>query len=179
MIQCINSFSQVKIKPKSLVVLDIDDTILNFPSIRKGWWTDTFNNYYEQEQDYDRAEELALNDWVNIIANDKAQLLDPINFETFLNKIREQNCELILLTARNDKLRELTKKHLADCKLDIPHNKIYHNRNKGKKLLELVKNVYNNVSQIIFVDDLESNLNDVEDTFLSYSYDIVLYHINH
>lgn len=179
MFQCINSFSQIKIKPKSLIVLDIDETILKFPSIRKGWWVETFSKYYEQEQDYEKAEELALFDWENLVINDKAQLLDSDNFETFLDDIKVNECELILLTARNDRLKELTKKHLIDCELDISSHRIYHSRNKGNKLLDLVSNVFTNISQIILVDDLESNLLDVQKSFMGTVFDINLYYIEH
>jgi hypothetical protein len=67
MIHSINSFSQIKIKPNSLVVLDIDDTILHFSTIKKGWWTETFNKYYEIFENYDEAKKLAYHDWENLV----------------------------------------------------------------------------------------------------------------
>ncbi len=179
MIQRINSFSQIKINPKSLVVLDIDDTILNFPIIKKGWWKNTFNKYYEIHRDYDKADELALNEWENLIINEKANVLDSDNFEKFIDEIKKNECELILLTARNDRLKESTKKHIEDCDLDIPSHKIYHDSNKGVKLFELVSNIYVNIMEIIFVDDLESNLLDVKYSFLNTKFNINLYHIQH
>jgi hypothetical protein len=167
------------IKPRTLVVLDIDETILKFPSIKKGWWTETFNRYYEIYLDYNKAEEKALHDWENLVIKDKAQLLDSDYFESFINKINDSNSELILLTARNDKLKELTKKHLIDCDINIPSHRIYHDRNKGKKLLDLVTNIYTNTSQIIFVDDLESNVINVHETFSGTLHNINIYLIDH
>ena len=53
MIKHINTFSQINpIKPKTLVVLDIDETILRFQQIDNKWWDDTYTRllpYYKEK----------------------------------------------------------------------------------------------------------------------------------
>jgi hypothetical protein len=52
MINHINSFSKINpVKPNTLVVLDIDDTIMSFSNIHKEWWNETYTNlyYYDKE----------------------------------------------------------------------------------------------------------------------------------
>jgi hypothetical protein len=83
------------------------------------------------------------------------------------------------LTARTDRLKELTNKHLIDCDINILSHRIYYDKNKGHKLLQLVSDIYKNVSKIIFVDDLKSNIIDVQNSFLNTRFDINLYHIDH
>jgi hypothetical protein len=180
MFKCINSFNQVELLPNSLLVFDIDETIMSFEDIDEGWWKKTFDKYYEQTQDYDMADELSLREWVDHISNSKPKVLDEFNFIFLVELAKQNDCEIIMLTARRKFLFDITISHLAHCKVDIDSDSVYFNENKGTELLNIVTNKYPNISNIIFIDDIEHNLINVANTFAPYNkYTLDLYKINH
>jgi predicted methyltransferase len=82
MIKHINSFSGISpIKPNTLVVLDIDDTIISFPNIHKDWWNETYTNlyYYDKQNAYKQTNLL----WLDRIVKSKPSLIDKKNFNKF------------------------------------------------------------------------------------------------
>ena len=180
MIKEINSFSKIKYpKSNTLVVLDIDETILSFNEIDNKWWNDTFSKLLPiyKENTYQQAELI----WTEHVTKIKPQLLDSENFNKFFYQ-NINNCEIIFLTARNENISELTIKHLKDCNFDIHPSRIFYSRNKGEKLKEIVLNIFPDIQHILFVDDLEENLLNVLSTFnqseLS-KYNLELYKIKH
>lgn len=180
MIIPINSFNQVQLVPNSLIVFDIDETVISFEDIDEGWWKRTFTKYYGLTNDYDSADELSLKEWVNHITNSKPQLLDEVNFINLITQAKEINCEIIMLTARRKFLFDITIAHITHCKIDIDSDSIYFNENKGKELYDIVMGKYPNHENIIFIDDVESNLQDVANTFSNLDqYTLQLYKIDH
>ncbi len=180
MIIPINSFNQVQLVPNSLIVFDIDETIISFEDIDEGWWKRTFDKYYTRTNDYDLADELSLNEWISHISNSKPQLLDEINFIKLITQAKELKCEMIMLTARRKFLFDITLSHITQCNIDIDSDSIYFNKNKGKELYDIVTNKYQSFENIIFIDDVESNLEDVANTFNNLEqYSLQLYKINH
>ncbi len=178
MIRTISSFKNIFLKPNSLVVLDIDETILGFNTIGKNWWKNTFNNYLMASNDPDLAEKLALYDWMKLVKKTQPIKLDSKNLDIFLEKVSNANCEVLILTARNLILKDLTLNHLSS--INIEYSEIVHDKNKGKKLLDLVNTKYNNYNNIIVVDDLVENLEDIKYNFKKYSkYNLDLYNIVH
>ena len=181
MINNINSFSEI-IRPKSntLIVLDIDETIINFPLIDKDWWDKTYDKLlpiYKENTQY-QTELL----WNNYISNIEPRLLDSVNLINFINKSSKNNCQIILLTARDKSISKLTIKQLLKCGFSVHPSRIYYNKNKGIELKHIVQNIFPDVKDIIFVHDLYENLINVHSTFncskLS-KYNIILYKIKH
>lgn len=180
MIIHISSFNQVELIPRSLLVFDIDETILSFEDIDEGWWKKKFSKHYNQTQDYDLADELSLKEWITYIENIKPQLLDQINFIKLLNLAKETNCEIIILTARKKFLFDATISHLTHCNINIDCESIYFNENKGEELYNIVTQKYPTIKNIIFIDDLISNLVNVQNKFKQCpNYTLRLYNINH
>lgn len=181
MIKHINSFNQIRIITKSLIVLDIDETIMAFPNITKIWWKDTFDKNFANTSNKKLAESLTIEDWKNHVSQNNPYLLDENQFNKFMKKINQTNCELVLLTARNKKITDLTHKHLYHCNIDINRNNVFHNENKGEALANII-NMYPEINNIIFVDDFEKNLLSVKNKFsqdrLSH-YNLSLYKISH
>ena len=66
---------------------------------------------------------------------------------------------MILLTARDPSLRAITEENLASCGINIQSDKIHFNEEKGKALREIIQT--GGYSKVIFVDDIEKNLEDV------------------
>jgi hypothetical protein len=183
MIININNFSQIKpLKSNTLIVLDIDDTIMSFKNIDKTRWNDIYNTYLSYYKDDDKAYKKSEILWTKHISKSKPKLLDEHNFINFLGKISKNNCELIFLTARNKNISDLTMDQLSECGLNINPSKVFFSRNKGIELKNIVEQKYPNVKNIIFVDDLEGNLVNVQlefNTSKHSKYNLDLYKINH
>lgn len=180
MIKYIDTFSKITLPmSNTLIVFDIDETILSFIDINKKWWNDNYERLLPiYKENTDEQVELL---WIDYVSKNKPILLDEYNFKFFLNSIRYK-CEIILLTARNEKIYELTIKHLNECKLNIHPSRIFFSKNKGKKLQDIVNNIFPNIKNIIFIDDIEENLISVLNVFnkkeLS-KYNLELYKIKH
>ncbi len=181
----INSFIEVQIKEKALIVLDIDDTILGFDGIDDKWWIDRINYYMGKSYDYKTADSMALTDWINFIKVNKPKLLDKINFLEFIKKSRDLNCEIVLLTARKKCYEEMTLQHVKDLDIDIDSDKIYFNENKGLELKSILNNRYPDFNKVIFIDDNIKNISNVKSFFenlkttSSLDYELDLYKIYH
>ena len=160
MFTTIKSFEDININniSKTLILCDIDDTILHFPEINKIWWHDKTNYYYNQHESNELEKKQALNDWITYITIKNPMITDS-SLYNFIS-----NYNIVFITARNSYLKDLTQKHFnhLDIKFD---NNIYYTsgENKGiyikNNLLHLIKKYTN----IIFIDDLEHNLIDVYD----------------
>lgn len=181
MFQQINSFNQILITEKSLVVLDIDETIMAFPSITKSWWRETFEKYFAETNNKKQADNLTLHEWRSHVAKAKPYLLDESKLKKFFKDIENKSCPLVLLTARDKSMEEITRQHISHCELDITHEQIIHDENKGDALAEIVQS-YPEISSIIFVDDYEKNLQSVQTRFTQpdlSNYQVQLYQIAH
>lgn len=177
----INSFSQINsIKPNTLVVLDIDETLITFHQVNTEWWDNTYNKLLPsyKENTYTHVELI----WTDHVSNNNPILLDKDNLSNFLENIQRKNCELILLTARDKSISSLTVKHLKFCGLDIHKSRIFYNRNKGDELKYIVTTMFPYIQDIIFVDDLEDNLINIQNAFNNNElskYNLKLYKIKH
>ncbi len=143
----INNFSEIEILPNSLVVLDIDETILTF--------------------DYKSRE---FNTPIK---------LDSKNLDDFIKTCKKSGCKIILLTARLIRQHDETVRNLKDIEFRINPDNIFYNTKKGDKLLKIVMDKYQDIENIIFVDDLFSNVKDVESVFCFTQYKLNLYWIEH
>jgi hypothetical protein len=183
MIKHINSFSEINtIKPETLLVLDIDDTVMSFPDISKKWWSETYHKFinenYNKENAYNKTNSL----WIDYIIKSKPILNDEKNFLNLLEQISINKCDLIFLTARDNSLSELTVKQLNECNLNVNPMKIFYSKYKGNELEYIIKIIYPNIKNIIFVDDLLDNLKDVAYKFNNpklFKYNLELYKIKH
>jgi hypothetical protein len=177
MIRTISKFHQIKIIPKSLVVLDIDETIIKFQDVDKKWWKNKFNKYYRLCKDYDLADRMAHKDWIKLVS-----VIDPIlvdeNIHDWITLIKNNDCPLILLTARSNILCELTSQHLNKVNLNIEKDRIYFNENKGDELYKVAHDLYPEIENIIMVDDLESNLVDIKEKLSQTRFNLHLYNMN-
>ena len=70
----------------------------------------------------------------------------------------------------NNKLEQLTVKHLLDCNINI--SDIYYSHKKGN-VVNQIKRLHN--GPIIFIDDVIDNINDVKNI----NPDVTTYHMKH
>ncbi len=174
----INSFSQIQdVLPNSLIVLDIDETILAFEGIDEKWWISNIQREFDKIKDYEEANSITLNKWVDYIKVNKPFVIDQINFFDFISKAKSINCSIIMLTARRPCFSELTVQHIKEAGIDFDSNLIYYSENKGEELNTIVKSNYPNVTNIIFIDDSVKNILSVQNAFDDQKYLVKLYNM--
>lgn len=162
MYEIISTYDKIKLKNNSLLIFDIDDTIMKFDGIDKEWWKNKNKYYYDIFKDYDKADNEALIEWINHIEENKPQIIDNNKLFNIFHKAQHiYNCEIIFMTSRDIKLKNTTEKHFYDCNISEYIHKIYYSKNKGILLKELLKDKYKNYRDIIFIDDNKKNLEDV------------------
>jgi hypothetical protein len=180
MIIPVNSFNQVRIIPNSLLVFDIDETILSFEEIDEGWWKRTFSKFFNTTKDFDLAEELSLKKWISYVGSKKLHFFDEPNFKSLVKSAKKSGCEIIMLTSRKNFLFEMTINHIANYNIDIDSGSIYFNENKGQVLYDIITKKYPNLYNIIFVNDQKSNLEDIVNKFSCLEqYSLQLYNIHY
>lgn len=179
MINNIVNYDEIKLIPNSLLVFDIDETILKFPNIHQQWWEFNYNEHY-RFYEINHAKKLVLNKWINIVSNVQPKILDDLCFRNLVENAINMNCKIIYLTARDKELlADITQKNLNSCNITFDIDDIYYSKSKGNKLLEIMENYkLNSINDIIFIDDVLSNVEDVQSK-LSDKYNVHLYHMNH
>jgi predicted secreted acid phosphatase len=172
----ISSFNDVKIeKNNSLILCDIDNTILYYPDCEKRC-LEIIKEICPDENSKEFKEEF------RICCNKYKYITDPTHtdyngFMNLLNKIKESNSKLLFLTARNkENYHNKTIKHLSHIGVPFDENDIHYTNatiTKGeyiKKYIDIHK-----WNQIIFIDDYESYIKTVTDLFpqiISYNFHI-------
>lgn len=149
----------------TLVVLDIDETVIEYPGVNKEYWYNLFGCHYHILKDYDLAEKACESDWTDYIKKSKPSYTDQ-GILKFFEKIFESSAEMIYLTARCHTLNLSTLEHFEELNIPNP-DKIYYNaKEKGPKL-KMIINANSDLkkSKIIFIDDLDKNLVSMKETF--------------
>ena len=147
----IYNYNEINVLPNSLVILDIDETIFSFSQLTPTWWDD-------MKKTHDDA--YAYLEWVKIISFNLPQMLNSIDFFILMNEITYTNSKLILLTARNVKLREITCQQLTYCKIPIDPKDIWFSDKKGLTVHNMIRQY--KMKHTIFVDDRLKNVDDVK-----------------
>lgn len=159
----ISSFEDLTIKKNSIVLCDIDETILKYDGINERWWRERFNSHYENNKDYDEADLNTLKDWKNFICESNPKYTDEIGFINMLKEIKDTNSDLHFVTARTNDLVDITKKHFKDLNIDFYDGQI-HYVGKGCKG-EYIKDKFKltKYDMVIFIDDKKYNLDAVKE----------------
>ncbi len=168
----INTFDEIIIKLKTLIICDIDETILKFDNINENWWKETFNNYYLKSKNYDYAEAKTLESWTHYIKTNKPKATDYKGLSNLFDKIAQTESKLIFVTARENNLANITKNHFDCINISNFDYSIYHIGGipKGEFIKSNIQT--DTFAQIIFIDDLISNLESVYENFTD---SIILY----
>ena len=163
----ISAYSAIKLLPRCLVVFDIDDTVLHFPSHDRAWWKNTKANYMiTQDMDDPSAEHQTLLDWRAGVSTLDALPINKEEFHQFYNDAAIQQCDLIFLTARDSSMKEVTYNHVRNSLLPTVHDQqIYFSEHKGPALKHILQTNYPQHKHVIFIDDYEKNHQSVLATF--------------
>ena len=134
----INSYDDIVIYPECCLLIDLDDTILEFPGIDFTWW-----NSVTQDK------------WDIMMRTVTPILIDPIGWQRLHERITTANGTIIIVTARPESQAELTLAHLQTCGVHV--HAVRHSLHKG----EVVSEFRNRYKRVIFVDDNLQNCADV------------------
>ena len=150
MFRQITKFNQIPIIPNSLIVLDIDETIIKFNNINRNWWITNTNRHFINTKNYYVADQLSFRDWITYVTNTNPTLVDD-KINSWIKDSKADNCDLILLTARKKFLKYITLLHLNSVNLNFNKELIFFNENKGDALLNITKNLYSNKKNSFFL----------------------------
>jgi hypothetical protein len=171
----INSFKSIIIIDNSLIVIDIDNTIFkNKVSFDESWWKLKHEQYYNISHDHNLANNFVFQNWIELLKKNPPKLLDGVNLFEFLNNAKKQNCNIVLLTARNTYLEQITTCHIKYFGIDKFIDDIYFNIKKGPELLKISQK-YKSCKNIIIIDDLYENILDMQKAFTKASYSVIMH----
>jgi hypothetical protein len=168
--QKITSFANIVKKNKTLVICDIDETIMHFTNgteqVNDNWWDQKKQQYMETLGcDSKTAGAHAYQEWHELVKTTKPQFTDSKGFVKMLDKLNKKNSDIIFLTARKQDTRDLTHQHLTMLNID-PNGFELHFTSLNPKGPYIKSNIdINKYKQIIFIDDAKHNLDSVYETF--------------
>ncbi len=158
----ISSFFDISLKRNSLVILDIDDTVIYYKGIDKQWWTDTFSKEYEKTRDYDITDVSTDNIWYETIKILNPSYTDMIGYENLLFQCMQTDSKIIFISLRKEEEETRNRlKYYLKVKRDDIHCIGYKN-----KALYVKENIsLDSYKDILFIDDQDNNLNDFKEHF--------------
>jgi hypothetical protein len=162
----IDTFDKISIKSKTLVLSDIDETILFYDKIDQEWWKKKID-YYINVKKYDssNASIYALDEWFDHIKRNLPNHTDKIGFEKFLENIKNTDSKLIFITARHPDFKQITEDHFNYLGLKSSEYEIHYlgGSSKGKYIKNNIDT--DNYDNILFIDDLDHNIMSVNEAF--------------
>lgn len=168
--QKITSFANIVKKNKTLIICDIDETILHFTTddiqVNDNWWDQKKRQYMETYGcDSKTAGEQAYYEWHEFVNTTSPQFTDQIGFVKMLDKLNKKNSDIIFLTARKQETRDLTHKHFSIIGIN-PNKFELHFTSLNPKGPYIKKNINTSIyEKVIFIDDAKHNLDSVYETF--------------
>lgn len=174
MLRVINSYSAITLVARSLVVFDIDDTLVHFPDYDLIWWN-AKKAGYEQSMSKEEADRETLLDWRAAVHHIDPQPIDKDGFLQFYAKAKAADCDIIFLTARSEKLKEITHRHLKNSVMECDEADVFFGEDKGPSLISILqeRRAYHHV---IFVDDLVKNHESVRTSLDAIGLPVDTYH---
>lgn len=164
MTSIISSYKNIAIRPQSLYVFDIDDTLLHFPEFPRAWWKETTQKYKAICEA--TADDKAHDEWMRAVELRPGFACDKEGFLDIYHKILDSDGKVILLTARPASMKDLTLRHLREGLWEFDPGHVYFDKEKGQRLRKIVEENYKDVHHITFVDDYEKNIESVRNAFL-------------
>jgi acid phosphatase class B len=174
MLRVINSYSAITLVARSLVVFDIDDTLVNFPDYGLDWFK-AKKAGYEETMSKEEADRRTIQEWRAAVSALDPAPIDKEGFHSFCQQAEVQGCDIIYLTARSETLKETTHRHLQYA-LSLSSDHVYFGEDKGPVLAEIIKTLPRTYPHIIFVDDYVKNHESVRSTLDALGIPVDTYH---
>lgn len=188
-----NTFSDLLkyIRPNSLVLLDIDDTLME-PQQTLGsdvWFRWRINYYKNQGIEPRLALETALMDWVSVQSLTKVKLVEP-GTDDIVRRVQDEGFHVMGLTTRGASLATRTTQQLNTIDIDLsraaptnnellflnPHEVIFKNgalftsgTHKGKALFKFLDKIneqfsIDEIEEVVFINDKSTHLAQIQET---------------
>jgi hypothetical protein len=160
----IKSFKEIPIQRNTLVLCDIDDTVIVFEKLGKKWWIERFDDYYARNCDFEFSEEAVLKEWIHTIRTMRPVHVDKNGFEDFVERIEKTGSTLVFVTARSQDISDLTTLHLNSAGI-YPKTDVHHTNNtpKGDYIATVID--FDDFENVVFIDDMEHNIESVHQVF--------------
>jgi predicted secreted acid phosphatase len=165
----INTFDKITIEKNSLILCDIDDTVLRYDLSLDDFYlkikkTLKDSNGWICNED---IKSLALEDFADYRDSNIPFHTEKEGFERFERKIMETDSKLYFITSRSEKFKKITEEQLESIGIDSTKYPIYftyeHKISKAdyiKKFIDIT-----NYSKICFIDDLPMTVQLVKKKF--------------
>lgn len=168
----VTSFNQIPIPNSSLVICDIDDTLIKSKKCLSHF-VKTVEEDFKMFPDDSSKESLLKDAWdMQQIYNQMFGYdhTDSNGFLAMCDKIKNSSGQLIFLTARDAKSEIATRKNFQSVGLNYDDFSIYYTNNLIPKGQFIQSNIQSNInsspySNIIFIDDNETQLSSVNECF--------------
>jgi hypothetical protein len=155
MLRVINSYSAITLVARSLVVFDIDDTLVNFPDYGLDWFK-AKKALHEQSMTKAEADQCTIQEWRAAVSALDPVAIDKEGFHAFCQQAEAQDCDIIYLTARSETLKGTTHRHLKHA-LGLASEHVYFGEDKGPALAKILESLPRTYEHVIFVDDYVKN----------------------
>jgi hypothetical protein len=175
MLRVINSYSAITLVARSLVVFDIDDTLVNFPQYDMNWWN-AKKAMYEKIMNKEDADRATLYEWRAAVQHVDPQPIDKDGFLQFYAQAKAAGCDVIFLTARSKKLKEVTHRHLKNSLMECEEDHVFFSENKGPALVSILQQRQRSYPHVIFIDDLVKNHESVRASLDAFGVPVDTYH---
>jgi hypothetical protein len=164
----ISSFDQVPIdSPHTLIICDIDETLLHFPDLTLEKYNQVLEYYNSIHSDYELALANTNSHWSQIFVSSQPSHTDMDGFRRLLLRLHLYNGGLCFLTARpgHESNIEFTKSNFAAIRLEYSAFVVHYSGliPKGEFIRNKIDLSY--YSDVIFIDDMDYNLLDVSSRF--------------
>jgi hypothetical protein len=165
----INSFRQVKIIPKTLVLCDIDETVLKYNGINAKWWMGRIAHHYNLSNNMLKADRDTYLEWREIIHRAIPSHTDINGFNIMIDSLYTMKGELVFVTARQPYMENLTRNHLEKVLGDHYISKAFKlwlcgDISKGEIIDKNIGDT-SDYNRVVFIDDNEKHLLNVYKVF--------------
>jgi hypothetical protein len=157
----VNSFDDLLIGDNSIVLCDIDETILHYNGINRNWWKERFDYHYENYKNYDMADMKSLEDWKEHIYNTQPSITDNDSFRRMITKVNDTGSELYFVTARDSSMATITEKHFDSLNIDFYKGQIHYVGEMSKGIYIKSNFQLTNYNMTLFIDDRTMHLDEV------------------
>lgn len=159
----IHTFSEIEVSPNTLILCDIDDTLLHHPAINNAWVNAIYvfftQKYYSTHGHYNRVQsEIDTNQYLDTVFNEiPMRHTDRDGFFAMIEKA----ADFAFVTARGSVAKEFTYSNLRSLDIDPEKYPVHFcwNMDKGEYITQ-----HFDVSKydcVIFIDDQPRNLENV------------------
>lgn len=158
----IHTFFSIDISQNTLVLCDIDDTILVVPKYSDTFYKEAYEYYTSIGYNSELADKLVKNDWDLYNCFKKRSITDKEGFFYLLDQIKKTGSTLCFVTARHSSYHKETLEALKYVNIDCSKIPIHYTNGytKGKYIKENI-NLLDH-EEIIFIDDNDLQLNSVK-----------------